>query len=75
MLTDKDVISSLLTCVLFVTRLSFLKVVSKYFDSDLCLAKIKVDERIKTVGFDERNRRITVMSHDRVLYFFDIPQE
>ena len=75
MLTDKDVISSLLTCVLFVIRLSFLKVVSKYFDSDLCLAKIKVDERIKTVGFDERNRRITVMSHDRVLYFFDIPQE
>ena len=74
-MTDKDVISSLLTCVLFVTRLSFLKVVSKYFDSDLCLAKIKVDERIKTVGFDERNRRITVMSHDRVLYFFDIPQE
>ena len=74
-MTDKDVISSLLTCVLFVIRLSFLKVVSKYFDSDLCLAKIKVDERIKTVGFDERNRRITVMSHDRVLYFFDIPQE
>ena len=68
-------LSCLLTCVLLVIRLSFLKVVSKYFDSDLCLAKIKVDERIKTVGFDERNRRITVMSHDRVLYFFDIPQE
>ena len=56
-------------------RLSFLKVVSKYFDSDLCLAKIKVDERIKTIAFDERNCRLTVMSYDRVLYFFDIPQE
>jgi hypothetical protein len=54
-------------------RLSFLKVVSKYFDSELCLAKIKVDERIKTIAFDERNRRLTVMSYDRVLYFFDIP--
>jgi len=49
-------------------------VVSKYFDSDLCLAKIKVDERFKEIAFDERNRRLTVMSFDRVLYFFDIPQ-
>ena len=56
-------------------RLSFLKVVSKYFDSDLCLAKIKVDEKIKTIAFDERNNRLTVMSNDRVLYFFDIPAE
>ena len=54
-------------------RLSFLKVVSKYFDSDLCLAKIKVDERLKTIAFDEKNNRLTVMSYDRVLYFFDIP--
>jgi len=49
-------------------------VVSKYFDSDLCLAKIKVDERFKTIAFDEKNNRLTVMSYDRVLYFFDIPQ-
>ena len=54
-------------------RLSVLKVMFKYFDSDLCLAKIKVDERFKTIAFDERNRRLTVMSQDRVLYFFDIP--
>ena len=52
-----------------------MKVVSRYFDCDLCLAKIKVDERLKTVAFDEKNNRLTVMSHDRVLYFFDIPQE
>ena len=54
-------------------RLSVLKAMFKYFDSDLCLAKIKVDERFKTIAFDERNRRLTVMSQDRVLYFFDIP--
>ena len=61
-------------CVACGARLSFLKVVSKYFDSDLCLAKIKVEEKLKSIAFDERNRRLTVMSHDRVLYFFDIPQ-
>lgn len=52
-----------------------MKVISKYFDNELCLAKIKVDERFKTIAFDERNNRLTVMSYDRVLYFFDIPQE
>jgi len=56
-------------------RLSFMKVVSKYFDCDLCLAKIKVEEPLKTIAFDVKNHRLTVMSHDRVLYFFDIPQE
>jgi len=53
--------------------LKFLKVVSNYFESDLCLAKIKVEERAKTIAFDEKNNRLTVMSYDRVLYFFDIP--
>ena len=56
-------------------RFAFLKVISNYFDSELCLAKIKVDERFKTIAFDERNRRLSVMSYDRVYYFFDIPQE
>ena len=65
--------STLLIIFLFHFSLSFLKVVSKYFDSDLCLAKIKVDERFKTIAFDEKNHRLTVMSYDRVLYFFDIP--
>lgn len=32
--------------------LSFMKVVNKYWDSDLCLTKIKVSEKYKTVGFD-----------------------
>lgn len=45
----------------------------KYFDNDLCLAKIKVEERVKTIAFDEKNNRLTVMSNDRVMYFFDIP--
>ena len=39
------------------------------------MAKIKVDERIKKIAFDAKNNRLTVMSYDRVLYFFDIPQE
>lgn len=55
--------------------LSFMKIVSKYFDCDLCLAKIKVEEPLKTIAFDVKNHRLTVMSYDRVLYFFDIPQE
>ena len=37
------------------------------------MAKIKVDERIKKIAFDAKNDRLTVMSYDRVLYFFDIP--
>lgn len=63
----------LLTITIY--RLSFMKVVSKYFDVDLCLAKIKVEEPFKTIAFDVKNHRLTVMSNDRVLYFFDIPQE
>ena len=55
--------------------MSFMKVVSKYFDCDLCLAKIKVDEKLKRVAFDEKNHRLTVISYDRVVYFFDIPTE
>ena len=61
------------TIVLSIFRLGFLKVVMKYFDNDLCLAKIKVEERVKTIAFDEKNNRLTVMSNDRVMYFFDIP--
>jgi len=55
--------------------LSFLKFASKFFESEICMAKIKVDERIKKIAFDAKNTRLTVMSYDRVLYFFDIPKE
>jgi len=54
-------------------RLSFLKGVSDYFECDLCLAKVKIDDKFKTMAFDERNHRLAVMSFDRVLYYLDIP--
>jgi len=51
-----------------------MKAVSNFFDSESCLTKIKVDEQAKIIAFDEKNRRLTVMTHDRILYFFDIPE-
>lgn len=50
-----------------------MKFVSNFFEADLCLAKIKVEEKLKTIAFDEKNNSLTVMSNDRVLYFFKIP--
>ena len=41
----------------------------------MCLAKIKVEEKNKTIAFDEKNNSLTVMSADRVLYFFKLPSE
>ena len=55
--------------------MSFMKVLNKYWDSDLCLAKIKCNEKFKTIGFDVKNNRLTIVTHDRVLYFVDIPKE
>jgi WD40 repeat protein len=57
------------------SSLSFLKFASNFFEADLCFAKIKVEEKIKTIAFDEKNNSLTVMSTDRVLYFFKIPSE
>lgn len=56
-------------------RLAFLKGVSKYFDCDLCLSKIKIDDKFKTIAFDAKNHRLSVMTYDRVVYFCDIPAE
>ena len=39
-----------------------MKAVSDYFECDLCLAKVKVDEKTKMVAFDERNNRLAVIS-------------
>ena len=50
-----------------------MKVLSKYFDSEWSVSKIKVDERLKTVGFDVKNHRLIIMTYDRVLYYVDIP--
>ena len=55
--------------------LQFMKVINKYWDSDLCLSKIKVNEKFKTIGFDSKHDRLTIITTDRVLYFVDLPKE
>jgi hypothetical protein len=50
-----------------------MKVLNKYWDSDLCLTKIKVNEKLKTIGFDVKNERLTIVTHDRTIYFVDLP--
>jgi hypothetical protein len=52
-----------------------MKVINKYWDSDLCLSKIKVTEKFKTIGFDSKNDRMTIVTADRNLYFVDLPKE
>jgi len=52
-----------------------MKVLNKYFDSDLCLTKIKVNEKLKTIGFDVKNHRLAIVTHDRTIYFVDIPKD
>ena len=55
--------------------MGFLKSVTKYFDNDLCLSKIKIDDKVKTISFDEKNKRLAIMSYDRVMYYLDLPTE
>lgn len=55
--------------------LTFMKVLNKYWDSDLCLTKIKVNEKFKSIGFDAKNNRLAIVTHDRTIYFVDIPKE
>ena len=52
-----------------------MKVLNKYWESDLCLAKIKVNEKSKTIGFDFKNNRLAIVTHDRSIYFVDLPKE
>lgn len=56
-------------------RLSVVKFLNKYFDHDLCLTKIKINEKIKQIGFDSKNGRMAIVTTDRTIYFFDIPKE
>lgn len=56
-----------------VCRLSFMSAISDYFDTDLCLSKVKIEDKLKTVAFDAKNNRLAVMSFDRILYYIDIP--
>ena len=50
-----------------------MKVINKYWDSDLCLTKIKVNEQFKMLGFDQKNRRLSIVTFDRNIYFVDLP--
>jgi len=56
-------------------KLGFLRSMSKFFDNDLCLSKIKIDDKLKTIAFDEKNKRLSIMSYDRVMYYVDVPAE
>lgn len=47
---------------------------SKYFGSEWSVSKIKVDEKIKTVGFDSKNHRLIVITYERILYYVPIPE-
>ena len=55
-------------------RLQFMKIFTKYFNSEWSATKIKVEEKLKTVGFDVKNHRLIIMTHERVLYYVDIPE-
>ena len=46
-------------------RFSFMKVVNKYWDSELCLTKVKIEEGAKTIGFDSKNNRLAIVTYDR----------
>ena len=59
---------------LFFIRLSFMKMFSKYFNSEWSVSKIKIEEKLKTVGFDVKNHRLIIITYDRVLYYVDIPE-
>ena len=50
-----------------------MKVVNKYWDSDLCLTKIKVGEKYKSLGFDQKNRKLTIVTQDRTIYYVQLP--
>jgi hypothetical protein len=54
-------------------RLSFMSAISDYFECDLCLSKIKIEDKNKTIAFDEKNNRLAVVSFERVMYYIDIP--
>lgn len=55
--------------------MGFMKVLNKYWDSDLCLTKIKVNEKFKSVAFDVKNGRLAIVTNDRTIYFVDLPKE
>ena len=51
-----------------------MKVFSKYFNSEWSVSKIKIDEKVKTVGFDVKNNRLIIITYDRIVYYSAIPE-
>ena len=52
-----------------------MRLFAKYFNSEWSVSKVKIEEKFKTVGFDVKNHRLTIITQDRVIYYVDIPQE
>lgn len=52
-----------------------MKIINKYWDSELCLSKIKLEEGAKTIGFDAKNNRLAIVTYNRTIFFVDIPAE
>ena len=52
-----------------------MKVLNKYWDSDLCLSKIKLDAQDKVIAFDTKKNKLAIVTFDRTIYFVDIPAE
>jgi len=57
------------------SKLQFMSFLTKYFNSEWSATKIKVEEKLKAVGFDVKNHKLIIITHDRVLYYVDIPAE
>lgn len=53
--------------------LSWMGLVNKYFDSDACLSKIKLTEAAKSVGFDTKSNKLCIVTHERTMYYADVP--
>lgn len=53
----------------------FMKVLNKYWDSDLCLSKIKLDDPNKVVAFDSKKNKLAIITYDRTIYFVEVPSE
>lgn len=51
-----------------------MKFITKYFNSEWSVSKIKIDEKLKTVGFDVKNHRMIIVTYERILYYVDIPE-
>lgn len=56
------------------SKFQFMKVFAKYFNSEWSVSKIKIDEKIKTVGFDVKNHKLIIITYDRILYYVTIPE-